>query len=365
MGICFQKEDNKQANQIEDSKTDSSNTIPGDAKQIKLNDQLNLVCLEDFIFNKVVGRGSFGKVMLVQHKMTKQYYAMKILRKDIIQQKGQQIHTMNERQILEVAQHPFIVKLHFAFQTPEKLYLVTDFLAGGELFYHLRKSKKFSEERMKLYAAELILALDYLHQKGIIYRDLKPENILIGADGHLKLTDFGLSRINLKEGERTYTFCGTPEYLAPEILLGQGHDQLADWWSLGALMYEMINGAPPFYSNDKGMMFRNRLEKKIEMKSWFSEEVSDLLTGLLINDATKRINIHQIKAHPFFKSLSWEDVYDKKIKPQFIPKLKDELDLQNIDPVFTEEEITDTPINSLKVGTFDKFTYANSQIFKQ
>ncbi|CAD8139416.1 unnamed protein product [Paramecium octaurelia] len=362
MGICPQKED---STLVEDSKTDSSNRLPLDAKQIKLNDQLNMVCLEDFIFTKVVGRGSFGKVMLVQHKMTKRYYAMKILRKDVIQQKGQQVHTMNERQILEVAQHPFIVQLHFAFQTPEKLYLVTDFLAGGELFYHLRKSKKFSEERMQLYAAELILALEYLHKKGIIYRDLKPENILIGADGHLKLTDFGLSRINLKQGERTYTFCGTPEYLAPEILLGQGHDQSADWWSLGALMYEMIAGAPPFYSNDKGLMFRNRLEKKIEMKPWFSQEVSSLLTELLINEPTKRITIDQIKAHPFFDSLSWEDVYHKKVNPQFIPKLKDELDLQNIDPVFTEEEIADTPIDTLKACTFEKFTYANSQIFKQ
>ncbi|CAK85153.1 unnamed protein product (macronuclear) [Paramecium tetraurelia] len=362
MGICPQKED---GTLVEDSKTDCSNRLPLDARQIKLNDQLNMVCLEDFIFTKVVGRGSFGKVMLVQHKMTKRYYAMKILRKDVIQQKGQQVHTMNERQILEVAQHPFIVQLHFAFQTPEKLYLVTDFLAGGELFYHLRKSKKFPEERMKLYAAELILALDYLHQKGIIYRDLKPENILIGADGHLKLTDFGLSRTNLKEGERTYTFCGTPEYLAPEILLGQGHDQSADWWSLGALMYEMIAGAPPFYSNDKGMMFRNRLEKQIDMKPWFSQEASNLLAELLINEPTKRITIQQIKAHPFFNSLSWEDVYHKKVKPQFIPKLKDELDLQNIDPVFTEEEITDTPIDTLKADTFEKFTYANSQIFKQ
>ncbi|CAD8060970.1 unnamed protein product [Paramecium sonneborni] len=365
MGICLQKENDNKSNQIEDSKTDSSNQIPGDAKQIKLNDQLNMVCLEDFIFTKVVGRGSFGKVMLVQHKMTKKNYAMKILRKDIIQEKGQQVHTMNERQILEVAQHPFIVQLHYAFQTPEKLYLVTDFLVGGELFYHLRKSKKFSEDRMKLYAAELILALDYLHQKGIIYRDLKPENILIGADGHIKLTDFGLSRINLKEGERTYTFCGTPEYLAPEILLGQGHDQSADWWSLGALMYEMIAGAPPFYSKEKGIMFRDRLEKQIEMKPWFSENVSNLLTGLLINDPNKRITIQQIKSHPFFGSLSWDDVYNKTIKPQFIPKLKNELDLQNIDPIFTQEEINDTPINTLKVGTFDKFTYANSQIFKQ
>ncbi|CAD8052998.1 unnamed protein product [Paramecium sonneborni] len=365
MGICLQKEDQNESNKIEDSKTDSSTQISGDVKQIKLNDQLNLVCLEDFISTKVVGRGSFGKVMLVQHKTNKKYYAMKILRKDIIQQRGQQIHTMNERLILEAVQHPFIVQLHYAFQTPEKLYLVTDFLAGGELFYHLRKSQKFPEERVKLYAAELILALDYLHQKGIIYRDLKPENILIGIDGHLKLTDFGLSKINLKQEEKAYTLCGTPEYLAPEILLGQGHDQSADWWSLGALIYEMIAGAPPFYSKNKEIMFKNRLQKKIEIQPCFSEKLFNLLTGLLINDPNQRINIDQIKSHPFFETLSWEDVYHKNIQPQFIPKIQDELDLQNIDPLFTQEQIKDTPIDTLKVSTYDNFTYANSLRFKQ
>jgi len=174
---------------------------------------------DDFKIIKVIGRGTFGKVFMVRKKDTNKTYAMKVLRKEQIAQRNLRVKTKAERDILERVKCPFIVDLHFAFQTEDKLYFIMDFLNGGELFYHLRRDRHFSESRTRFYAAELIVAIETLHKEGIIYRDLKPENIILDCDGHLKITDFGLSKQGVhKEGEKTYSFCGTPEYLAPEII---------------------------------------------------------------------------------------------------------------------------------------------------
>ena len=183
----------------------------------------------------------------------------------MVAQRNQKIHTLAERKIMENMRSPFIVQLHFAFQSDSRLYLVMDFMIGGQLFFHLRREKRFDVDKTRLYAAQIILALEYLHKKNIIYRDLKPENILVGADGYLKITDFGLSKV-VMVGEKSYTFCGTPEYLAPEIYQNKGHDADCDWWSLGALIYEMLSGAPPFYSKNKQQMLQARLTKSIVMK---------------------------------------------------------------------------------------------------
>ena len=211
---------------------------------------------QDFKILKVIGRGSFGKVYLVQKKDNEKLYAMKTLKKDLtIQQQTYQstkgkcfilsltnnnCDVLAEREILEKIDHPFIVKLHFAFQTPSKLYFVMDFLNGGELFYHLKKEGRFSENRTVFYAAEILLALECLHKNGIIYRDLKPENVLLDSDGHIKLTDFGLSKQGVVGNRNTYTFCGTPEYLAPEIVKGKGHSKAVDWWSLVSFYGESV-----------------------------------------------------------------------------------------------------------------------------
>ena len=237
---------------------------------------------DDFQIVKVIGRGTFGKVFLVKKRDTRVPYAMKVLKKEQIMQRNLYQKTRAERDILERIKSPFIVDLHFAFQTEDKLYLIMDFMNGGELFTHLRKDKTFSENRAKIYAAEILLALEAMHSAGVIYRDLKPENVLMDSDGHLKVTDFGLSKQGVTQtGEKTFSFCGTPEYLAPEIIRGIGHDKNVDWWSLGALLYEMLCGKPPHYQRDRKQMLLDIVEKRVEMKPYFSSEAKSLLTNLL------------------------------------------------------------------------------------
>jgi len=260
---------------------------------------------------------------------------------------------------------PFIVQLYYAFQTIDKLYLVLDFMIGGELFFHLRKAQRFTESRAKFYIAEIILSLEYLHSKNIIYRDLKPENVLMDAEGHIKIADFGLSKQGVSYGTKAYTFCGTPEYLAPEILKGQGHDKAVDWWSLGALLYEMLSGAPPFYSKDRNQMFRNILEKPVEMRPFFSGEAKSLLSGLLTIEPAKRLsNPLDIKAHAFFRDIDWSKLSKKLIKPPFKPKLLNDKDLRHFDRMFTEESIQETPLNKMvpKGNTFQNFTYEKGNL---
>jgi len=239
--------------------------------------------LEDFIILKVIGRGSFGKVYMVRKRSNDQVYAMKCLHKDLIIRTKQVDNTKAERDIMKKISHPFIVKLHYAFQTPEKLYFVTDFLNGGELFYHICNETRFPEDRARFYAAEILLALDHLHENGIIYRDLKPENVILDSEGHIRLTDFGLSKLGIKgKNSQTNTFCGTPEYLAPEIIKGNGHSCAVDFWSFGILVYEMISGINPF-KNDKSRVekLKQITDEDVEIYPGFSPEAKSLLTGLL------------------------------------------------------------------------------------
>jgi hypothetical protein len=248
--------------------------------------------LEAFKIIKVIGKGSFGKVYLVRDKASGILYAMKVLKKDYIIRKNQVEHTKTERSVLGYARHPFIVGLNMAFQTADKLFFVLDYCAGGELFFHLGKVGRFPEERARYYAAQIVLALEYVHKLGVIYRDLKPENVLLDQIGNVRLTDFGLSKEGVSDhATGANSFCGTPEYIAPEVLLRQGHGRAVDWWSLGALLYEMISGLPPFYSRNRETMFEKIMKAELTFPPTVSEVIliKFYLIGCNFYKRTKKI----------------------------------------------------------------------------
>jgi serine/threonine protein kinase len=326
------------------------------------------ITAESFDFLSVVGKGSFGKVMLVRKKNGDgTLYAMKILRKEAMIQKGQVANTLSERKILQKINHPFLVGLKYAFQNEDKLYMVLDYVDGGELFFHLQREGKFSESRARLYAAEIMLGLAHLHEMEIIYRDLKPENILLDRDGHVKLTDFGLAKVDMGASSKTNTFCGTPEYLAPEILQEAGHGKAVDWWSLGTLLYEMMAGLPPFYSQNVNVMYENILSSELRFPPDFSPAACDLLTKLLTRDPEKRLGsgpdgAANIKAHPFFASLNWDDVLLRRVKPEFKPVLAAAGDVSNFDEMFTSEQavdsvVADNHLTTAQQGAFGGFSF--------
>lgn len=247
--------------------------------------------IEDFELLKVVGKGSFGKVMQVMKKDTQRIYALKTLRKQHIISRSEVAHTLAERSVLAQINNPFIVPLKFSFQSPEKLYLVLAFVNGGELFHHLQREQRFDINRSRFYAAELLCALECLHGFGVIYRDLKPENILVDYAGHIALCDFGLCKLDMKDEDKTNTFCGTPEYLAPELLHGHGYTKAVDWWTLGVLLYEMLTGLPPFYDENTNEMYRKILGEPLHFPGpeVVPPAARDLLTRLLDRDATRRL----------------------------------------------------------------------------
>eukprot|EP00708_Paratrimastix_pyriformis_P002498 GAFH01001246.1.p1 GENE.GAFH01001246.1~~GAFH01001246.1.p1 ORF type:complete len:537 (-),score=118.81 GAFH01001246.1:169-1605(-) len=314
------------------------------------------VGLQDFEMLRVVGKGSFGKVLQVRHKATGGIFAMKILKKSELYLRSQIEHTNTERVILATLSHPFMVKLHFAFQNPYKLYMVVDYANGGEIFFHLRRAGRFPEVLATFYIAEVICTMDYLHQHDIIYRDLKPENILLDADGHVKITDFGLSKVGITSvggstanGQSTQTFCGTPEYLAPEILQGIGHGKAVDWWSVGILYYEMLTGLPPFYATNRNQMYQNTLKGDLTIPAYVSPEAQDFLRAILMHRPEDRLGSgpsggQEIKAHPLFRHVDWALLERRQIAPPFKPRLKEGImDTTNIDPAFLTETPTDSP----------------------
>lgn len=336
--------------------------------------------IDDFDLLKVLGKGSFGKVMLVQKKGDKSgtLYAMKTLRKAALVKRNQLVHTSTERNILQNMKCPFLVHLNFAFQTSDKLYMVLDYLSGGELFFWLKKTKKFSENRAKLYAAEIAMGLNALHSADIIYRDLKPENILLDTEGHIRLTDFGLAKGGITgyglEGG-TKTFCGTPEYLAPEILENKGHGKAVDWWALGTLLYEMLTGLPPFYDTNVQRMYHKILHEPLRFPKGEGRQISevarDFLKGLLERRIAMRTcsgekGILEFMDTPFMSCFTMEKLMTKSYKAEFIPPAAtSQTDVSNFDRVFTEQNAADSMVvqhmtdSMQEKSKFDGFTYQN------
>lgn len=310
--------------------------------------------LNDFHFIKVLGKGSFGKVMLAERRGTDEVYAVKVLKKDVIIQDDDVECTMTEKRILALsAKHPFLTALHCCFQTRDRLFFVMEYVNGGDLMFQIQRARKFDEPRARFYAAEVTLALMFLHRHGIIYRDLKLDNILLDYEGHCKLADFGMCKEGMFEGRLTQTFCGTPDYIAPEILQELEYDASVDWWALGVLLYEMMAGQPPFEADNEDDLFESILHDDVLYPVWLTKEAVSILKGFMQKFPVRRLGCvkshgeeRAILVHPFFhEKIDWDALEQRKVKPPFKPKIKSRTDANNFDKDFTCEEPTLTPVD--------------------
>ncbi|XP_077177010.1 ribosomal protein S6 kinase beta-2 [Paroedura picta] len=301
---------------------------------------------------RVLGKGGYGKVFQVrkvQGTNAGKIFAMKVLKKAKIACNAKDTaHTKAERNILEAIKHPFIVDLIYAFQTGGKLYLILECLSGGELFMQLEREGIFLEDTACFYLSEITLALGHLHSSGIIYRDLKPENIMLNNQGHIKLTDFGLCKESIHDGAVTHTFCGTIEYMAPEILMRSGHNRAVDWWSLGALMYDMLTGSPPFTAENRKKTIDKILKGKLVLPPYLTPDARELIKKFLKRNPCQRIgggpgDAADVQRHPFFRHINWDDLLARRVDPPFRPSLQSEDDVSQFDSRFTRQTPVDSP----------------------
>uniref|UniRef100_A0A671MAN4 Protein kinase C n=1 Tax=Sinocyclocheilus anshuiensis TaxID=1608454 RepID=A0A671MAN4_9TELE len=327
------------------------------------------VSINNFVFHKVLGKGSFGKVLLAELKGRGEYFAVKALKKDVVLMDDDVECTMVEKRVLALAwENPFLTHLYCTFQSKEHLFFVMEYLNGGDLMFHIQDKGRFDLYRATFYGAEIICGLQYLHSTGIIYRDLKLDNVMLDKDGHIKIADFGMCKENMLGENRATTFCGTPDYIAPEILLGQKYSFSVDWWSFGVLLYEMLIGQSPFQGDDEDELFESIRMDVPHYPRWITKEAKDLLEKLFERDPTRRLGVvGNIRGHAFFKTINWPALEKRDVSPPFKPKVKSPNDCSNFDQDFLSEkprlsQSDKNLIDSMDQSAFAGFSFINPKM---
>ena len=296
---------------------------------------------DDFTLLKVVGEGAFARqVALARNASTNNLCVIKTLDKGNLIRRKQVVHTITEKRVLQqLTDHPFIVKLYDAFQTPDDLHFVLEWCQGGELFYHIQRIERFTQDQTRFFTAEILCALEHIHASHIVYRDLKPENVLLDAQGHVRLADFGFAKDKMDQpSKRTFSFCGSPQYLSPEMVLRQGHTIATDLWAFGCLCYELLTGRPPFpesRNSDYSLLFQQICNGEPEYPDYLSPDAVSLLKKLLAKDPRDRLTVREAKEHAFFQTIDWNDVMQRKLQPPIVTNVKEAENTDNFDGEFT------------------------------